>query len=644
MKSSFKHFLAAFIAVCLIFTQAACGGDGSNASSTPDSSDPIIVPDCEHDLVKVDGQLASCDTEGYITHYVCNLCGYKFKYTSGKYVAVSDADIVIAKRHNIKDKDAVAEIESTCSKNGVKAHYVCPDCGKLFIKQNGEYKEATENDLKLKLTSHVYDQEVRGEKYVKKEATSTTKLTYVKSCVCGAADDRSSPATFTVGKTMGEYEAITDTSGFVQSAITLSLYDAESCTYGFTWNTTEEPARPKLKISEGETLGSDYTTVSVSVNKAQAYLSNYAEIIDLYVCKAQIQLTPDTKYTYVLSDDYMNVVTEPATFTAVNPDETSFKFVHVSDSQVNDSKVTSATAGDGTGADFAKVLNNIDEQTRFVLHTGDVVEYGRFENYWAAMLNENSSNLRKMPMMAISGNHETTYSTHESIISHNATFNHFNYNIPEQDVTLGFFYSFTYGDVKFIMINTNRLNGSNRLTDDQYQWLVNELENNTKKWTIVSMHNPIYSVGKWGSATDRNQIAMSLKRQLASLFATYGVDLVLQGHDHMVSRTFPINADLTPAEETIETVTIGETEIGYSVNPDGTIYLMHGAAGNQAKSSGEAVVSDADKSLYSFYDGSNPSSWAEIEVNGDYLTVTLKNASKETVAIERVWGIKKVQE
>ncbi len=634
MKNSLKHFLAAFITVCLIFTQAACGG--SNASSTPDSSDQIIVPDCEHEYVKVDGQLASCDNEGYITHYICSLCGYKFKYSSGKYIAVSNADIVIAKRHNIKDKDAVAEIESTCSKNGVKAHYVCPDCGKLFIKQNGEYKEATESDLKLNLAPHVYNQEVRGEQYLIKEATQTTKLTFVKSCVCGAAGTASS-GTFTVGKTLAEYDKITDRSGYEQSAVTLSLYDAESCTYGFTWNTTEEPARPKLKISKGETLDGNYTTVSVSVNKTQAYLSNYAEIIDLYVCKAQIRLTPDTKYTYVLSDDYMNVATGPATFTAVNPDETSFKFVHVSDSQVNDGddKVITATAGSGTGADYAKVLSNIDEQTRFVLHTGDVVEYGKFENYWAAMLNENYNYLSAIPVMAISGNHETTYSTHGGETTYNATINHFNYSIPEQSAKLGFYYSFVYGDVKFIMLNTNFASGTYRLPKAQYNWLVNELENKTQKWTVVSMHNPMYSVGKWGSDSNRNQIAMGLRYQLAALFAKYKVDLVLQGHDHMVSRTYPINEDLEPSEENV----ITENGINYSVNPSGTIYVMNGAAGNQSKSSADVKVSEADKSLYGYYGGSHASSWAEIEINGDYLTVTVRSAENKTP--EKVWGIKK---
>lgn len=421
----------------------------------------------------------------------------------------------------------------------------------------------------------------------------------------------------------------------IYDAITLSLYDAENCVYGFTWNTTEKPSRPELKISEGETLDGNYATVSVSVNKTQAYLSNYAEIIDLYVCKAQIQLTPDTKYTYVLSDDYMNVATEPATFTAVNSSETSFKFVHVSDSQTDDE----FKGGTGTGEYFSNVLTNMDDQTRFVLHTGDVVEYGKFEDYWAAMLNENSSHLKKMPVMAISGNHETTYSTHGGETTYNATINHFNYSIPEQSAELGFFYSFVYGDVKFIMLNTNFASGTYKLPKAQYNWLVSELENNTKKWTVVAMHNPIYSVGKWGSDSNRNQTAMGLKHQLAAIFAKYGVDLVLQGHDHMLSRTYPINEELEPAEETITT----ENGTSYSVNPSGTIYVMNGAAGDQSKSDAESKVSEADKSLYSYYGGSHGSSWAEIEIKGDYLTVTVKSAAQGSALTEKVWGIKKTQ-
>ena len=70
---------------------------------------------------------------------------------------------------------------------------------------------------------------------------------------------------------------------------------------------------------------------------------------------------------------------------------------------------------------------------------------------------------------------------------------------------------------------------------------MSELEDNTCIWTIVALHNPLYSVGKYGADNTRNQIAVSLQQQLGGLFAQYGADIVLQGHDHCVLRTYPIN-------------------------------------------------------------------------------------------------------
>lgn len=628
MKKSLKTLTALILALTLGIAQTACGN--STSSTEPDVN-------CEHEYVKVNGKLATCDEDGYSTHYKCSECGGLFLLQKGKYVKTSESGVVIAKHHSAGSDDLIAEIASTCTKNGVKAHYVCSSCGKLLVKEGETFKEVKESDLTLPVRVHVYDQEVRSEDYLLSEATKTSPLTYKKSCVCGKADDSTAPATFTVGKTLAEYEAVTDKTGYEQNALTLSLYDAATCTYGFTWNTTEEPARPKLKICEGDKMLDDCKTVSVSVTTAQSYFLNQSQIYeecDFYVNKAQVALTAGKTYTYVLTDEYLKVTTEPATFTAVDPNAASFKFVHVSDSQTDKTPLTDK--GAGTGECFSNVLTSMDKNTSFVLHTGDVVEYGKYEEFWSSMLNENYSSLSRTPIMAISGNHETTYADHAGK-AFNTTINHFNYNIPEQsDVGLGFFYSFVFGDVKFIMLNTNLLL-NDKLTSEQVVWLTNELTSKTQKWTIVSMHNPMYSVGKWGSDTSRNQIAMALKQQLTRLFAENGVDLVLQGHDHMISRTHPINKTFTASDEVI---TI-ENDVAYTVNPNGAIYLMNGPAGAQAKGDGEVKVSEEDKALYSYCGGSNASSWAEIEVNGDYLTVYVKYYKDGSTITQHKWGIKK---
>jgi 3',5'-cyclic AMP phosphodiesterase CpdA len=179
--------------------------------------------------------------------------------------------------------------------------------------------------------------------------------------------------------------------------------------------------------------------------------------------------------------------------------------------------------------------------------------------------------------MAISGNHETTY----QLAGSNETYKHFNNKIPYQTTKKGYFYSFTYGNAKFIMLNTNVLDGT-KLKNDQYEYLVNELKNNDKTWTFVALHNPLYSAGSWGSNPEKNQISLSLQKQLRGIFAEYGVDVVLQGHDHVISRTHPIKADGTTSSETWNLD--NASGVSYSINPDGVIYVLNGPASNQYRS------------------------------------------------------------
>ena len=244
------------------------------------------------------------------------------------------------------------------------------------------------------------------------------------------------------------------------------------------------------------------------------------------------------------------------------------------------------------------------------------------------MLDDNFEYLSRVPVMAISGNHETTYNTSGA----EETFKHFNNSIPAQASTnLGYFYSFIYGDVKFIMLNTNDLTG-NKLKAEQYNWLVNELKTNTCKWTVVALHNPMYSAGKWGANSANNAIALALQGQLRGLFAQYGVDIVLQGHDHVISKTNPLDGNGIAQSEVIENI----DGVEYSVNPSGVIYLMNGPAGSQTRV--PYVTNDA---RYAYAEGSKAASWAELSFEGDILTVTVKYHDGTNERVYHTWGIKK---
>ena len=401
-------------------------------------------------------------------------------------------------------------------------------------------------------------------------------------------------------------------AAYKPTSLTVALYDSQESEYGFTFNTIKKPSNSVVQIKEvGTEEWIEYPVSSVS---ATTYNKNDT-VLNYYISKTEVQLEKNSSYIYRVYDKVAEVGTEYATLTTKDPQADSFTFVHVSDSQEGPTY-------------FNRVLSQVADNADFVLHTGDVVQNSKYEYEWTEMLDDNFEYLSRIPVMAISGNHETTYNTRGAA----ETFKHFNNSIPAQaSTTLGYFYSFIYGDVKFIMLNTNDLTG-NKLKAEQYNWLVNELETNTCKWTVVALHNPLYSAGRYGSDSSRNEIALALQQQLRGLFAQYGVDIVLQGHDHVISKTYPIDGNGIAQSEIIETI----DGVEYSIDPSGVIYVMNGPAGSQTR-----VPYVKNDPRYAYAEGSQPASWAELSFEGDILTVTVKYHDGTNERVYHTWGIKK---
>ena len=420
--------------------------------------------------------------------------------------------------------------------------------------------------------------------------------------------------------------------GIKPYAVTLNMRGDD---YGVTWNTNGLPSCPVVQICEGDTFDkalcreivAEYTEES-SYNKTDENKTEY------YVIKAVLSGLEEGKtYTYHCLDKTFGSESEDFTFTVNNREKESFKFIHISDSQTNASKYLDPLGeGKGSGWALANTFKGIEKNGQnfdFILHTGDIVEWSRYESYWRNMIDFNSKYFAGVPVMPLSGNHEATYrnGSHE-------IFKHFNLALTEQDTSKGVYYSFDYGNAKFIMLDTNDLSG-NKIKDDQYNWLVNTLKNNTKKWTIVSMHNPMYSVGKWGAGSS-NAISLALRAQLSDLFAEYGVDIVLQGHDHTYSKTYPIGkGGVSQKDLTYESI----SDINYCTNAKGVIYVMNGAAGDQSRN-----VTSADSDLYELSGNSSRFSWAEIEVSSDKLSVKVYKygLSTDEAVLWNSYGIKKI--
>ncbi|MBQ9713953.1 MAG: metallophosphoesterase family protein [Clostridia bacterium] len=593
MKRDLKRVISLFVCATLLFSVGCGGGDSGNGHTHV--FDQQVV---ESQYKKSD---ATC-TEAAQYYYSC-VCGEK---------GSEPFSMGIKAFHSYTAEKAEAQyLKDGANCQSPAVYYKsCVYCGK---NSGSDLLTFTAGEV----GTHAYTEEKATAEYLKYEATFDSAAVYYKSCACGLKGGED--ATFSYGAPLRE---LTDEEkiAYQPISLTMTLYDVENSVYGFTWNTQNNPLRAVIQYEKGETLTENAQEVGVDTTKESYYNDTDTDKIYYYVSKAELKLEPNTTYTYRVYDKYAQIGTEAVTFQTKDTKSTSFSFAHVSDTQSVPS----------SGANFATVLKRIVGENDFVLHTGDIVEYSKYESEWTDMLHTNFAYLSKVPLMAVSGNHDTTYKS-----GYNELWKHFNNNIPEQTSTgNGYYYSFTYGNAKFIMLNTNN-NGSSRLEEAQYKWVENELKNNTCDWTFVAMHAPLYSIGQWGADSNKNYQSLALRAQLQGLFAEYGVDIVFQGHDHLLSRTKPIDMDGNPTVETWQT----EDGVEYSVDPNGVLYVMDGMVGTNSKS-----VIATEEELEKYYRNAQSSAqctWAEITINGNELIFEVKYTSGSTDYPYYTWGIKK---
>jgi hypothetical protein len=120
-------------------------------------------------------------------------------------------------------------------------------------------------------------------------------------------------------------------------------------------------------------------------------------------------------------------------------------------------------------------------------------------------------------------------------------------NIPD-------YYSYEAGGWHFVTLNSNSTYEPVDPQSAQYQWLQADLAAHAQTCTVVSYHHPLFNIGPEGSA---EQMA-----DIWSLMAQYGVDIVLNGHDHTYQRWEPLNGSGQPDPDGITQFVVGASGHG----------------------------------------------------------------------------------
>ncbi|MGC8792469.1 MAG: fibronectin type III domain-containing protein [Bryobacteraceae bacterium] len=165
-------------------------------------------------------------------------------------------------------------------------------------------------------------------------------------------------------------------------------------------------------------------------------------------------------------------------------------------------------------------------EARFIVYAGDLINNNDRDEQWAEFHAAAGFIHRMIPVLAAPGNHE--YSLTERRISPNwrpqFTFPPNGPSGLEETC-----YWLDIQGLRLVVLNSVEKH------KEQAEWLEKVLAGNESRWTIAVFHHPIYS-----SARGRDNKV--LRELWQPIFDKYGVDLVLQGHDHTYARTRPMRA------------------------------------------------------------------------------------------------------
>ncbi len=299
-------------------------------------------------------------------------------------------------------------------------------------------------------------------------------------------------------------------------------------------------------------------------------------------------LQPNTKYYYQVKsiaakDTFVSAVEH--FYTSPVTDKKQFSFLAYGDCGYNNS----------TQHEVKAIMET--EIVDFGIVTGDV-DQGNGDNYDHVFFGVYKNMLKKDCHFTCIGNHDTYADKAQTYLD---AF-YLPYNNPDSTER---YYSFDWGDAQFICLDGN----IPYLKDSpQYNWLLQKLKTNAKKWLFVFFHQPPWT-NAWSidyampfTPYHLYQGDIEMRSHLVPLFEKYAVDFVINGHSHCYQR--------------------GEM--------NGVQYLITGGAG--AKSLDKNTNNNAPNISVEIYENH----YVRFDINGDtaqYVMINNQNIRRDSVKV-----------
>lgn len=174
-------------------------------------------------------------------------------------------------------------------------------------------------------------------------------------------------------------------------------------------------------------------------------------------------------------------------------------------------------------------------------------------------------------------------------------------HVPTQAEAGGFpsqlelFYSFDYGDVHFLSLNSEVYDFSQTFEgiERMKQWIEQDLIQNTRTFTIAYFHQPPYSKGSHDSDDAFELVMKAMRERVVPLLESYDIDLVICGHSHVFERSklihghygnsFSFEPSTMLKDGSNGNFAQGNAyhKDGLANTPDGTVYVVCGNSGSK---------------------------------------------------------------
>lgn len=251
---------------------------------------------------------------------------------------------------------------------------------------------------------------------------------------------------------------------------------------------------------------------------------------DYYQYEARLTgLSPATAQTYDLFMSSVDVLPGTATFkTAPSKGTGAVTFVAIGDS--------------GTGSTEQQQISDLIGADNFdiALHAGDIAygntggtgdaSYSTFQNWF---FNIYRAWLGDHPFFPSEGNHDSRPTNNDGAAYLDL------FSLPTNGATTAYpdhaerFYSYDYGPIHFVALDTEFAFQDATRRSEQIAWLDSDLAATSQPWKVVYFHRSPYSAGgEHGSD-------LTVRAAFGPIFERYGVQLVISAHEHIYERSKP---------------------------------------------------------------------------------------------------------